>query len=315
MKPKLIPTAVEPPRTTDDDPRIGQLLTRSGGVPNPRAALIGFPSDEGVRRNGGRPGAAAAPDAVRAALYRLTPGAEDADKMLGLLDRTVDLGNLDVSGNVEADQQALAEVVAPLLADGIVPLIIGGGHETSYGHFLAYVEIGRRVGIVNWDAHPDVREVLPEGGHSGSPFRQALTHPSGLCEAYNVVGLLPHTAAPAHLKWLRERGGDYIRADEVMEGALAEIEPGSLPILASFDLDAVDAAFAPGVSAPATGGIQPTEWIRGAFEAGLSNRVASMDVVETNPAFDPDGRTVRLAAATLWYFLLGLAERTWLRPL
>src|SRR3954452_18537801 len=63
-------------RGDPEDPRLGDVVERwHGGEPRPRPCqpvLIGFPSDEGVRRNGGRPGAAAAPNAVRRQLYRLT---------------------------------------------------------------------------------------------------------------------------------------------------------------------------------------------------------------------------------------------------
>lgn len=79
--------------------------------------------------------------------------------------------------------------------------------------------------------------------------------------------------------------------------------------MVSFDLDAVDQAYAPGVSAPATGGLDVDVWLHAAFEAGCNPEVASMDVVELNPRFDPDGRTARLAALTVWTFLRGLSER------
>src|SRR5688572_23523424 len=60
-----------------DDPRLGGAVEFWAGGPVPlwpgRPVLVGFPQDEGVRRNGGRPGAAQAPGEVRRWLYRLTP--------------------------------------------------------------------------------------------------------------------------------------------------------------------------------------------------------------------------------------------------
>ena len=70
-------------------------------------------------------------------------------------------------------------------------------------------------------------------------------------------------------------------------------------VLASFCLDAVDQAFAPGVSAPAAGGLNSTQWLHAAYQAGTSSSVRSMDVVELNPAFDQDECTARLAAVTV----------------
>ncbi|MDQ3555160.1 MAG: formimidoylglutamase, partial [Gemmatimonadota bacterium] len=252
-----------------------------------------------------------APAAIRAALHRLTPDARNpAAAFAHLLERTVDRGDVAITGDVEADQQMLGEALAPLLADGVVPIVLGGGHETSFGHFLGYAGAGKRARILNWDAHPDVRPLPDERAHSGSPFRQALEHPSGACAGYTVAGLLPHSVSVAHLEWLREREGDWLWGSEITrERVDALYVLADAPLMASFDMDAVDAAWAPGVSAPAIGGMEPGLWLHAAYTAGRSPHVASLDLVETNPRHDPDGRTVRLAALTVWHFLRGLAER------
>lgn len=295
------------PRTAAEDPRVGQLL---GHAAEPVAALIGFPSDEGVRRNGGRPGAAAGPREIRRWLYRLTPDAEQAAASRALLERTVDLGDVAVTGDLERDQELLARVVAGQLDRGRVPVILGGGHEVAYGHFLGHVVAGRRVAILNWDAHADVRAVIDGRSTSGTPFRQALEHPSGGCLGYRVFGLQPHAVAAAHVRWLEERGGTALFREHV-DGATAAraFDACSADTLVSFDLDAVDGASAPGVSAPATGGLGVELWLAAAESAGACARVRSCDVAELNPRHDPDGRTARLAALTVWRFLRGLARR------
>lgn len=310
--PGFRPSSVPVPDTDEEDPRVGSLFgrrVREGAAP--RAALLGFPSDEGVRRNGGRGGAADAPDAIRAALFRFTPDAESPTAFAELLARTVDLGNLETTGAVEDDQARLAGVLAPLLAAGVVPVVLGGGHETSLGHFLGHAGTGERVGILNWDAHPDVRPLRNGRGHSGSLFRQALEHPSGACAGYTVAGLLPHSVAAAHLEWLGERGGEWIWGRDLCVERIDSLygSPG-VPRMVSFDMDAVDAAWAPGVSAPAAGGLDPGLWLHAAYRAGRSPHVRSMDLVEVNPRYDLDGRTARLAALTVWHFWRGLAERS-----
>ena len=176
--PRLRPATVPVPATADD-PRLGHLLGTAATPADARAILVGFPVDEGVRRNGGRPGAAGAPAAIRQALYRLTPAPGEFDAFTDLVRHTADLGDLEPAGDLEADQDALGNLLAPHLARGAVAIVLGGGHETAYGHFLAYARRGRRIHILNWDAHPDVRPLVDGRGHSGSPFRQALEHPSG----------------------------------------------------------------------------------------------------------------------------------------
>lgn len=308
--PELTPHGLPAPDTAEDDPRLGRWLAQNRTAEGARVALVGFPSDEGVRRNGGRPGAAAGPEAIRRALYKLTPDAERLDAFAALLEKTADLGDVPVTGDVEADQERLGEVLAPLLAAGIVPIVLGGGHETSFGHFLGYVGAGRDVAILNWDAHADVRPLKDGRAHSGSPFRQALEHDSGRCLRYTVAGLQPHSTARAHLDLVGEHGGEAIWRHELDAARIRTLADGlARPALATFDLDAVDAAAAPGVSAPNPGGLPAALWLQAAYEMGRSPHVASMDVVELNPALDLDGRTARLAALTVWHFLRGLAGR------
>ncbi|MEM1043804.1 MAG: formimidoylglutamase [Bacteroidota bacterium] len=307
---RLVLPDVPVPETAEDDPRLGRWLAANRSAEGARAVLLGFPSDEGVRRNGGRPGAASGPEAIRRALYTLTPDAEHPEAFTDLLDRTADLGDLPVTGDVEADQEALGAVVAPLLAGGVVPIILGGGHETSFGHFLGYVGAEQDVEILNWDAHADVRPLKNGQAHSGSPFRQALEHPSGRCTRYQVAGLQPHSTAQAHLDVIDLWGGEVIWRRSLTEVRIRSIAIGlANPTLATFDLDAVDAADAPGVSAPNVGGLPADLWLYAAYELGRSPLVTSVDVVELNPTFDIDGRTARLAALTVWNVLKGLAER------
>lgn len=295
----------------DGDPRVDDLLGRDVGPDRPPpVVLLGFPSDRGVERNGGRPGAAEGPGEIRRRLGRLTPDATRREAMVRVLSRTADLGDVRVTGDVAADQERLARRLAPHLARGAEAIVLGGGHETAFGHFLAYVEAGLRPRILNVDAHPDVREPGEGGGHSGSPFRQALRHPSGACRGYRVVGLQRASVAREHLAFLEDSGAGWRWREDVDREALTdEIEGLDEPALVSLDLDAVDAAHAPGVSAPATGGLEPAPWLAAAEAAGRSAAVRSLDLVELNPGFDVDGRTARLAAHTVWRFLSGLATR------
>src|SRR5579884_4203143 len=96
-----------------DDPRLGEVVEFwRGGEPELRSGrpvLIGFPQDDGVRRNGGRVGAAEAPREVRRWLYRLVPwDCEPVTDLAALA--ALDLGNVRVAGSLEETQAALGEV-------------------------------------------------------------------------------------------------------------------------------------------------------------------------------------------------------------
>jgi formiminoglutamase len=305
---RINPPDLLPPKTARDDPRVGHLLGSSLRKGLPEAVIIGFPSDEGVRRNGGRVGAAEGPAAIRNVLYRLAPDAR-FQGFEELISRTSDLGDLEVSGDVERDQRNLGDALTPYIERGAFTIVLGGGHETSYGHFLGYIGAHRQVEILNWDAHADVRELIQGQAHSGSPFRQAIEDPSQGCRRYSVAGLQAHSVARAHLEFVAGQGR-AVWADELSREAVDGLYQSLKgPALVSFDLDAVREAEAPGVSAPNPSGLHSELWLYAAYGAGRTPAVNSADVVELNPRVDSDGQTARLAALTVWWILRGRAER------
>jgi formiminoglutamase len=241
-------------------------------------------------------------------LYRLAPDARSPG-FHELLSRTRDLGDVETSGNVEADQQSLGQVLTPYIELGCFCVVLGGGHETSYGHFLGYVGAGRRIEVLNWDAHADVRELVDGRAHSGSPFRQVIEDRSKACRRYSVAGLQPQSVAREHVAYVEHQGRAVWRDDVTPERIAQLYRSTDGPALASFDLDAVNEAEAPGVSAPNAGGLSSDLWIEAAYQAGRSRAVSSADIVELNPAVDRDGQTARLAALTVWWLLRGRSER------
>lgn len=309
--PTLQPPSASPPDTTDDDPRLGHLLDGDPDTPDALSVvLIGFPVDEGVVRNGGRAGAAEGPPQLRKWLYGMTPDARRYDAFLDLLRATADAGDVVGDEPLKTRQAHLGETLAPYLGHDVFSIVLGGGHETAYGHFRGYVEAELEISILNWDAHVDVRPLTDGRPHSGSSFRQALDHPSGLCQRYTVAGLQPHGTAADHLRFVEKHDGRFLWADEVSRATVEALyEETAAPTMVTFDLDAVDQAQAPGVSAPAVGGLDQDLWLHAAYHAGRCPNVTSVDVSELNPTVDADNRTARLAALTVMQVLRGLTDR------
>src|SRR5699024_11664308 len=108
---------------------------------------------EGVRRNKGRLGAKDAPNMIRTQLSSL-PYHDTGQKF-------VDVGNLSCDDeDLEGAQERLGDSVAALLEKNYTPIILGGGHETFYGHYLGVrkqVGAGKKIGMINLDAHFDLR--------------------------------------------------------------------------------------------------------------------------------------------------------------
>lgn len=260
------------------------------------AVILGFASDEGVRRNGGRVGAASGPAALRGALASLAaPGT-------GLFDG----GDVVVGEDLEGGQVLLGEQVAAVLRDGGLPVVLGGGHEVAFGSYLGWGATsdpgpaGERWGILNVDAHFDLREAPI--ATSGTPFLQAARAEAaaGRELRYAVVGIsranntraLFATAAALDVPFL----DDAASRPGVVAAFVGEWLRGVDRVHLTLDLDALPAAVAPGVSAPAGFGV-PLDAVRTAVrEVAASGKLGLLEVAELNPRFDVDGRTARTAA-------------------
>ncbi|MFF1254703.1 formimidoylglutamase [Pseudarthrobacter sp. NPDC058329] len=263
----------------------------------PHAVLLGFCSDEGVRRNKGRTGAAAAPAAVRAALGPLA---------FHLNRPVADAGDVVVSGTgLEAGQERIGEAVTALLDGGHLPVVLGGGHETAYASYLgvaesAAVQGGRRLGVLNLDAHFDLRDE-PEPG-SGTPFLQMARAEAAADRdfRYAVVGIsepnntraLFDTAEKLGVRYLLDEDCGAERVQDFVAAFLADLDVLYLTI----DLDVLPAAVAPGVSAPAAYGVPLAVISAVCRQVARSGKLLHLDVAELNPEFDIDGRTAKVAA-------------------
>jgi formiminoglutamase len=304
-----------------DDPRLAEMVEvwdgRLGALTPGRAVIVGFPQDEGVRRNNGRPGAAQAPPQIRHWLYRLTTWHPESS--VNLADHPLlDVGNVRIRGALEDSQEDLAQIVAAILKANAIPIVLGGGHEAAYGHYLGYVGAGINVGIINLDAHLDVRPYRNGLGHSGSSFRQAMEHPTHPLPGnrYACLAAQPHSVSRLHYEFVRERGGKVYWCDEVRTGLLdrlteqiAQFSADGCRVYITSDADAVSMAEVPGVSAPNSDGISANQILAAARLAGSSEQVSSFDIVEISPRLDRDNQSSRWAALAVWNFLLGLARR------
>lgn len=290
----------------DDGPGLEHLrwhhaVRRSGSSIPPTSGLVlmGFASDAGVVRNLGRPGAAAGPDAIRGALGSFAL-ADELD--------VHDAGDVTVTGDaLEEGQRELSERITAFLDAGHRVGVFGGGHEIAYasfrGLFNAKGSRNARIGILNLDAHFDLREAPRPS--SGTPFLQAArdSAAAGREFHYAVVGIsqpsntnvLFSTAADLGVSYLLDEHSQTRHLGQVgdfIDGFLQGIDQLYLTI----DLDVLPAATAPGVSAPAAYGV-PLDVIQDVCDrvAG-SGKLRLFDIAELNPSLDIDGRTAKVAA-------------------
>eukprot|EP00499_Haloplacidia_sp_CaronLabIsolate_P003518 CAMPEP_0196779476 /NCGR_PEP_ID=MMETSP1104-20130614/6407_1 /TAXON_ID=33652 /ORGANISM="Cafeteria sp., Strain Caron Lab Isolate" /LENGTH=228 /DNA_ID=CAMNT_0042149657 /DNA_START=29 /DNA_END=712 /DNA_ORIENTATION=+ len=196
-----------------DDPRLGSVLVDS--LEGSHVALIGFPFDEGTILNGGREGGRLGPEAFRRFLPKMGAAINpeygvDLRKL-----RVVELG--DAQGDsAESGREALQALVLRALTAGALPFCVGGSNDQSYPNasaLLAHLSKHKpdaRVGVINIDAHLDVRPPLPDGRHhSGSPFRRLLEDPrfAALGGTFIEFAAQGSQCAAAHADYVTSKGG------------------------------------------------------------------------------------------------------------
>lgn len=270
-------------------------------------AFLGFCCDEGVRRNLGRVGAKEGPLAIRKALRNFAVHFKPERLWL------FDAGDVICpEENLEAAQELLGKKIHQLLTAGYHPIVLGGGHEIAYGHFNGIhaftQQKNKSAGIINLDAHFDLRR-YEAAGTSGTPFLQInnLLNQHGQQLHYLVLGIneaantkaLFNTATTLGVHW-----HPYAAlTDSNLENILSAIKSFANKVdylYLSLDLDVISEAHAPGVSAPATFGVQPHIIRMLLREIIGTNKMISFDIAELNPNYDIDGRTARLAAHMIY---------------
>ena len=291
---------------------------------SPGIALLGFASDAGVRRNQGRTGAAEGPLALRRALASL-PVHHDAP--------LYECGTVVcLDDALEAAQQQLAETVGKLLDQGHLPVVLGGGHEIAFGSWSGLaLHLARqpmahapRVGIINFDAHFDLRDHNSQRPSSGTPFSQIAQRSQdlGWPFIYACLGVSRMSNTPA-LFQRAESLRVMVREDlQMTQNDLPDLRQALHDFISSCDLiyltidmDVFPAATAPGVSAPAARGVSLEVIEPLLIMIRNSGKLRLVDLAELNPAYDTDSHTARLGARlihqiTQGYSLNGLQHHS-----
>jgi agmatinase len=315
----LLPTGRPTPHFRDpDDVLVGQIVQSWEEATAADLALVGVPFDTSVL---GRRGARFGPAGIRQVLLSSAACAPGLGVDLAAGPRFVDFGDVDVVHTDVAETHRRVEtVVAGICRLGATPVVLGGDHGTSYATILGLANAGGGpVGVVQIDAHLDVRALHRGEISSGTPFRRLLEAPGDVLRGSNLVQLgigdwrnsrryLDYSSAQGTLvipaRAVHQRGPEAVVGD-----ALTRATDGTRGFFVSFDLDALDPAYAPGVSAHAPGGLTAVEALEIVFQLGQHPLCRGFDLVELAPPLDVQDLSSHLAAALTLHFLAASAIR------
>ena len=283
--------------------------------------IIGVPMDLGQNRRGVDMG----PSALRVG------GLQQRIKQLG--HHVEDIGNIPVKQPEEQPYgekrakylQEIAETCRGLaattertVAEGIIPLVLGGDHSIAVGSVAGaaahFHKQGKRIGCLWLDAHGDMNtpDSSPSGNVHGMPLASIIGY--GAPELVELAGFKPMVAprnvalvgirdldgrerrivkeSGVHVFTMRDIDERGMR--EVMAEALRFVTDETDGVAVSLDLDFVDPTDAPGVGTPVRGGVTYREAHLAMEMIADSEAVVSMEVVEINPVIDEHNKTATL---------------------
>ncbi|HEV7129349.1 MAG TPA: agmatinase [Ktedonobacterales bacterium] len=258
----------------------------NAGTPPTRVVVVGVPLDE---NSSFLRGPALAPARIRAALGTgaMNLCTEDGDDLAARADWR-DVGDLALASHGAAAFAAIERGIADFVAGGARVLSLGGDHSITYPILRAVAATQTGLTILHFDAHPDLYEVFEGSRRSHAcPFARIMEE--GLATRLVQVGI---RASNPHQRAQAQRFGVETIA---MRDFRPELELDLRgPLYCSLDLDALDPAFAPGVSHHEPGGLSVREVLR--VLERIEAPLVGADIVEYNPIRDHAEVTAMVAA-------------------
>lgn len=290
--------------------KVDETIQTYNGKESGDVGIIGLPSS---KSSISLSMAANAPSTIRAGLssystYSATQQ-KDFDDMTILDFGDVPIHPTSVEDTLERLHTSIKEMLKTNACNRYI--MLGGDHGISYPSIHAFQKQYGRIGVIQWDAHHDVRNLEDGGRTNGTPFRSLLDGEILRGEDLVQVGIRDHSNAEEYDRYAKEKGINVYTMDDVEEKGiisiiqreLARLENQVDMIYLSVDMDAVDQAFAPGCPAIGPGGFTSRELLSSVKVASQHPKVKAMDIVEIDPSKDVRDITSRLAAHVMMKFM------------
>ncbi|MFY0545871.1 agmatinase [Brevibacillus sp. H7] len=286
-----------------DEAYSGNVFIRShNSYEESQAVIYGMPMDWTVSF---RPGSRFGPARIREVSIGLEEYSPYLDRLLEEVNY-FDAGDIPLPfGNVEGSLDAIRSFVSKVLADGKMPIGLGGEHLVSWPVIQAVYEKYKDLVIFHFDAHTDLRDHYEGYPYSHStPIKKAC----GLIGGKNVYSFGIRSGMKEEFEWAKENM--HLYKYDVLE-PVKQVLPtiGNRPIYLTIDIDVLDPAHAPGTGTTEAGGITSRELLDTIhFMAKNGANVIGCDLVEVAPVYDHSEMTQIVASKIVRELILGFVK-------
>ncbi|MEM8972106.1 MAG: agmatinase [Pseudomonadota bacterium] len=253
-------------------------------------AVLGLPQDN---NSSFLTGPALAPTRIKKAFF--SPSANLFSELgfeLSSPDVWIDAGDVDLEGlSGEAAFSAIHDRVRSILLDGHQVISLGGDHSVSFPAIQAHADTFQKLSVLHIDAHPDLYENMDDNPYShASPFARIME--TGKIERLVQVGI---RTVNAHQRQQAQKFGVEMHEMRDLSNVSDIAFDGAVYL--SVDLDALDPAYAPGVSHHEPGGLSVRDVLK--IVHTFKGTLVGADLVELNPHRDLHDMTAMVAAKIL----------------
>lgn len=262
-----------------------------------KIAIIGIGEERGTIAN---KGCSKGADAIREKLYRLKQHMNPQS--------IIDLGNLIIGHTVEDTYAALATVVSELIPLKVIPVIIGGSQDVTYGHYCGYKKLEQIINIVSVDSRFDLGK--PDDSCNSDTFlgKIILEQPNYLFNFSNI-GYQTYFVGTESIQLMNKLFFETYRIGQIRTD-ITEAEPIVRNAdLLTVDISAIRQSDAPGNASASPNGFYGEEICQVMMYAGLSDKLSGLGIYEFNPDLDRNGQTAHLIAQMIWFFAEGIGNR------
>lgn len=278
----------------------GELSASEHDPDTAKFRVIPVPLERTVSYGAGTAGGPAAILEASVELERLFRGEETCAKGIATEDA------IDCSGPLPDVMQAIAARTQAAVASGAIPVTLGGEHALSYGAVTGVARaLGRPIGIVQIDAHADLRRAYQGERHSHASVMQLLAEEEGIAIAQFGVRAL----CAEEVQRRNDCAVFYRDAEQLVTDVIQAVDlPADFPkdIYVSFDVDGLDPSILPATGTPVPGGLGYYQALNLVRHALNGRRLVGCDVVELAP--NENSTVSDFTTAQITYALMSLAD-------